>query len=64
MTAAAFNHDQRKNMARLVHAIGWIGPTIIMFAPFYPAAIRAFGFDQFEFARIWVKLCAISKAAD
>lgn len=41
--------------AAVVSDQGWIGPLTRMFAPIYPAAIRAFAMADIEAARAWAK---------
>lgn len=58
------SHRNFIHRAAVVSDNGWIGPMTRMLAPFYPAAIRTFGFDQLEYARTWAKVGDLHRAAD
>jgi hypothetical protein len=59
----ATHRDWMEHVA-IVSDMGWVAPTMRIFAPFYAAEIRCFPAAQLDEARAWARTGSIKRAAD
>lgn len=59
----ATHRDWMKHVA-IVSDMGWVAPTMRIFAPFYAAEIRCFPAAKLDEARAWARTGSITRAAD
>lgn len=59
----ATHRNWMKHVA-IVSDMGWVEPTMRVFAPFYAAEIRCFPLAKLDEARAWARTGSITRAAD
>lgn len=59
----ATHRNWMKHVA-IVSDMGWVEPTMRLFAPFYAAEIKCFPLARLDEARTWARTGSITRAAD
>ena len=59
----ATHRNWMKHVA-IVSDMGWVEPTMRIFAPLYPAEIRCFPLSKLDEARAWARTGNVSRGAD